>query len=377
MRILAVEPYYGGSHQAFIEGWRSRSEHAWTVLTAPPHGWKWRMRHAAITFAEEARTLLDAGEWWDVLLCSDMLNLAEFVGLCPPAVGRLPRVAYFHENQLSYPVRHDEPRDVHFGMINMSTAMAADAVWFNSTFHREEFLRHLHAFLRTMRPPQMLEQLDVIRERSAIEPPGIDVGSPPRHGAAGPLHIGWAARWEHDKRPEMFFAAMDGLLRDGVECRVSVIGEQFSDVPPVFTAARQRLGSRVVRWGYQPDRASYRQALAEMDVAVSTAEHEFFGLGMLEAGASGAAVLLPQRLAYPEVFGPADGERSILFYDGEAASLTARLRQLARRAADGDDLQAERRLARQAAQPYDWSLRATAMDAALTELAGRVGRCAG
>ena len=51
MRILALEPYYGGSHQAFLDGWSKRSCHTWTVLTLPAAKWKWRTRHAAITFA--------------------------------------------------------------------------------------------------------------------------------------------------------------------------------------------------------------------------------------------------------------------------------------------------------------------------------------
>lgn len=51
MRVLALEPYYGGSHRAFVDGWASRSRHDWTVLTLPAHHWKWRMRGAAVTMA--------------------------------------------------------------------------------------------------------------------------------------------------------------------------------------------------------------------------------------------------------------------------------------------------------------------------------------
>ena len=35
MRILALEPYYGGSHQAFLDGWTAHSRHAFTVLGLP------------------------------------------------------------------------------------------------------------------------------------------------------------------------------------------------------------------------------------------------------------------------------------------------------------------------------------------------------
>ncbi len=61
MKVLALEPYYGGSHRAFLDGWSSRSSHEWTTLTLPPNKWKWRMRHAAITFVEEAARKIDRG----------------------------------------------------------------------------------------------------------------------------------------------------------------------------------------------------------------------------------------------------------------------------------------------------------------------------
>jgi len=96
------------------------------MLTLPPHKWKWRMRHGAITLADRANQHAAAGETWDALFCSDMLNLAEFVGLADESVGRLPSVAYFHENQLTYPVRHEDERDYHFVLTNLTTAMAAE-----------------------------------------------------------------------------------------------------------------------------------------------------------------------------------------------------------------------------------------------------------
>lgn len=367
MRILALEPYFGGSHEAFLRGWQTRSEHDWTLLTAPAHGWKWRMRHAAITFAEDVRARWDAGERWDVIFCSDMLNLAEFVGLCPSAVHELPRIAYFHENQLSYPVQHDEPRDVHFGLINMSTALAADAVWFNSTYHRESFLASLREFLGKMRPPQMLERLDEIEAASAIEPPGIDLPTWREHRCDGPMHILWAARWEHDKGPDAFFAALDALAAGGRAFRVNVIGEHFNQVPDCFQAARERLGERIVRWGYQEGRQAYVDALGEADVVVSTAEHEFFGLSMVEAAAAGAWPVLPERLAYPEIFADDGAGPAASFYDGSIEALVSVLGRLSARLEAGDDLDAERRRARTVAERYGWSRRAGELDAAMME----------
>ena len=122
MKILALEPYYGGSHRAFLDGWSSRSRHDWTIFELPATKWKWRMRHAAVTFASDVAGSMKDGRQWDVLFCSDMLNLAEFAALAPPSVQRLPKVVYFHENQLTYPTRFPQERDYQFAITNMTTA---------------------------------------------------------------------------------------------------------------------------------------------------------------------------------------------------------------------------------------------------------------
>ncbi len=149
-RILAMEPFYGGSHRAFLDGWIAHSRHEWTVMGLPARKWKWRMRHAPITFARQCLDRAEAGQSWDVLFCSDMLNLAEFLGLAAAHVRELPVVAYFHENQLTYPVRDEHQRDLHFAFTNITTAEAATQVWFNSAFHRDEFLGAIPGLLKRM-----------------------------------------------------------------------------------------------------------------------------------------------------------------------------------------------------------------------------------
>ena len=60
---------------------------------------------------------------------------------------------------------------------------------------------------------------------------------------------------------------------------VSVIGEHFTEIPDVFKEAKQRLGDRILNWGYQPLQ-KYLAILDSADVVVSTAQHEFFGVSM-------------------------------------------------------------------------------------------------
>ncbi|MBC8872357.1 MAG: DUF3524 domain-containing protein [Planctomycetes bacterium] len=362
--VLALNAYHGGSHRAFLEGWSRHSRHRFTKLSLPPHKWKWRMRHAAVTFAEQVGHLGTDSSGHDVLFCTDMLNLAEFRGLCPPEIRPLPTVVYFHENQLTYPTRHEDQRDLHFAFTNMTTALAADRVWFNSAFHRDEFLAALAELLGRMPDFQPTGAVAAIRQKSAVHPPGVE--SFPARGPRppGPLRILWVSRWEHDKNPQAFFDALDVLLRRGGDFRVSVLGESFDQVPDCFEQARRRLTDRVDHWGFLPDRDDYHAALAAADVVVSTADHEFFGIGVLEAVAAGCFPLAPKRLAYPEVL----SNRAEFLYDGSVAGLAERLLELAGRIQNGR-WPPDNSALQVVAEPYLWKTVTPQMDEAILELA--------
>ncbi|MBU8932799.1 MAG: DUF3524 domain-containing protein [candidate division Zixibacteria bacterium] len=367
MRILALEPFYDGSHRAFLDGWQSRSRHEWTVLGLPGYKWKWRMRHAAITFAEDVNQRLSNGEQWDVLFCSDMLNLAEFLGLVDPCLKKLPRVTYFHENQLTYPARHQQERDLQFALTNFTTALAATEVWFNSKFHQDSFLTGIRDFLRRMPDYQPVNLIDTIEAKSSVHCPGVDSFDPCGPRKPGPLRILWAARWEYDKSPESFFRAIELLDKRDANFRLSVIGPQFQQVPPVFEEARDLFSDVIDRWGYQQDRADYEAALMESDVFVSTAEHEFFGISAVEAIAAGAYPLLPNRLAYPELIDCDDPDE--FFYDGSPSALAECLTTLAQRAASDNDIwQSQPDRARRSVGRFQWDEVTTGLDDAIEKV---------
>ena len=332
MDILALEPYYGGSHKAFIDGLSKASSHTWTLLTLPARKWKWRMRHSAITFAAQVASLVAEGGGWDVLFCSDMLNLAEFVAVAPAQVGRLARVVYFHENQLTYPVRAEDERDYQFAMTNLTSALAAHAVWFNSEFHLNSFLAALARFLKSMPDYQPLEAVEEIGVKSSVYPPGIEDFPARKKRESGPLRILWAGRWEHDKNPEDFFKALEILKAENVPFRISVIGQSFRDRPAVFDQAYSDFRDYIDLWGYQQSRRDYERALFNADVVVSTANHEFFGISIVEAIAAGAYPLVPNRLSYPEILGLGriKGAEQF-FYDGTVRDLADKLLHLAAR----------------------------------------------
>lgn len=349
-RILALNPWHGGSHRAFLDSWIENSGHAFTVLSLPPGKWKWRMRHGAITFAERVRNDPQLAEQeFDALFCTDMLNLAEFRGLAPDRFRDLATVIYFHENQLTYPVREQHERDLHFAMTNITSCLAADAVWFNSAWHREEFHNAVAGLLTRM--PDFVEPslAEGIRTKSEVCSPGIDrcpaTGTRTRQG---PLRIAWVARWEHDKNPDLFFEALQELQSGGVDFRVCVLGESFTEVPDCFEAGRARLAEKIDHWGFVAGREEYWQILSGCDVVVSTAGHEFFGIAILEAVSAGCVPLVPASLAYPETLGAGDW-----FHDGTVGDIVRRLAALADQSSPWE---------RPPVEHYFWPVRAAAMD---------------
>lgn len=374
--MLALEPYYGGSHRAFLDQWVARSEHQWTVLGLPARKWKWRMRHAAVTLAEQVGQRIAAGEAWDLVFCSSMLNLAEWRGLSPDGAGRLPAVLYFHENQLTYPVQIEDKRDHHFAFTHFTSMLAASEIWFNSGYHRRSFLKALETLLRRMPDFRSIDRLRALGAGSRVEWPGIEEPEArPRRRPKGPARILWVARWEYDKGPETFFEALFELKKR-VDFRLLIHGQQFERQPEIFERARVALADRIEAWGYCENRASYLESLAEADIVVSTARHEFFGLGVLEAIASGCCPLLPDRLSYPELLEEDGGGRSRsgqaehCFYDGSVAGLIGGLEALCREVARQDVVVND---AQQRIERFYWCRRAPRLDAALRRAATSVG----
>ncbi|MEO0476555.1 MAG: DUF3524 domain-containing protein [Planctomycetota bacterium] len=311
MHLLALQPYDATSHRALLDGWRRNSRHTFEVLSLPARHFKWRMRQAPVELANQIESLASQGQSWDALWCTSMLDLATLRGLSPTAA-KLRSVVYFHENQLTYPTRYKEQRDVHFGLTNMTSALAAIAsspsndtpcIWWNSAYNRDSFLEKLGEVLQGMPDFAMPEVVDTIRAASAVHYPGIDAIKPRSRAADGSKTLLWAARWEYDKGPELFFEAVDELVRRGVHFKLSVIGEQFAEAPACFNTAKERCADRIVRWGYQSSREAYEQALHEADIVVSTSRHEFFGIAVAEAVSAGCVPVLPKALAYPEVWG--------------------------------------------------------------------------
>ncbi len=312
LRILALEPYYGGSHRAVLDGLAGCLDAEWTLLTLPARKWKWRMRGAAITMAAE--THAKAREWqasggagrpWDLVFASTFVNLAEFKGLAGATVAAIPTIVYFHENQLVYPNRHEAEWDFQFPLTNITSALTADRCLFNTRWNLDRFVAETPPFLKQFPDHHPTGVAERIAEKSAVlappfDPHVFDDAMPPTRGPRP--RIVWPHRWEHDKDPEAFFTAVGQLAAEGLDFEVAIAGQAFRETADTMQEAAAALGDRLVHVGEPESRAAYARLLASADIAVSTAINEFFGLAMVEACYCGVYPLVPDRLAYPELY---------------------------------------------------------------------------
>lgn len=366
MRIILIEPYYAGSHRSWADGWVANSRHDIELLHHEAEFWRWRMRGSAVTLAEELVASIDAHGPPDVLVVSDMIDLPALLGFARRSLPTtVPVVLYMHENQLLYPLGPAQQHDEALALVNWKSIAAADAVWFNSVFHRDGFFDELPRLLRRMPDRRHEHLIAAARDRSTVQPVGVSVDGliagarSDDVAASGPLVL-WNQRWDHDKNPGAVFRALVKLAADPVPFRLALAGENQRVDPQEFAWVQGELGERVVHVGHLPS-AEYRALLLQSDIVVSAALHEFFGIAIVEAIAAGAVPVLPERLSFPEVV-PPEWHRSALYADGDLRiRLHAVLSNLpaARQACAG---------LRQAMSRFDWSVVAAGYDDAAEAL---------
>ena len=113
-------------------------------------------------------------------------------------------------------------------------------------------------------------------------------------------HLLWNHRWEYDKGPDRLLKFLQALDQRSMPFRLSVVGERFRSYPKAFDRIREQFGHCIEHWGFLESREDYDHLLRQADIVISTALHDFQGLSMLEAMASGCVPLAPDRLAYRE-----------------------------------------------------------------------------
>jgi glycosyltransferase involved in cell wall biosynthesis len=358
--ILLVEPYDSGSHSAWLRGYRQYSIHHVEMLSLPGQFWQWRMQGGAVSLA---RLFNESALAPDLIVASDMLDLTTFLALTRPRTAHVPTAVYFHENQLTYPPGPHIKRDLKIGFINYASALAADAVFFNSAFHRRAFLEELPRLLKHYADYNELQTVEQITAKSSVLPVGMDLHALDQFGpkpAADKPVILWNHRWEYDKNPEAFFHALDKLVAADIDFEVILAGANFQQEPVLFEAARVRLGTRLIHYGYAPDFAAYARLLWRATVAVSCAWQDFFGISMCEAMYCGCLPVMPRRLNYPDLL-PAAYHDLCLYDEGRLAAALLPI----------IDMPAPPALREYVAR-FDWSMQAGIYDRAFQEVIDRL-----
>ncbi|MEX0783755.1 MAG: DUF3524 domain-containing protein [Dehalococcoidia bacterium] len=367
MRGLFVEPFYGGSHRTFLDGLIAHAGHEIVPLTLPEGEWRRRMRRGA---QELAAMSADLPGDFDYLVATDMLDLPAFLALTRPRFSSTPTLLYMHENQFTYPRIRGTKLNSWFGQINYLSACAADAVAFNSAYHRDEFLSALRT--QSTQPNNWLvpEAIDQIAAKSTVLPIGIDLHSLDEHkpplstlverGRGG--EVLWNHRWEFDKAPETFACVIRKVAEAGIDFTLAIAGEPGDNPSPALAELRDALGDRVTHFGYVPSRAEYARLLWEADIVVSTSRHEFFGVSTVEALYCGCFPIVPARHNYPALI-PAELHDRTLWED-EAHCVELLTRALTEPMDSAERLRAH-------VSRYDWSEVGPVWRDALTQLRSR------
>lgn len=344
MKILLLSPYDANSHQHW---WRLLQQYfkadTWTVLTLPARYFSWRIRSNGLTWSYDQRDTLV--QHYDLCIATSMTDLATLRGLLP-SLSDIPTVLYFHENQAAYPVSNrvsskvdkqkvktpgashniqshnlqslnTEPNNIEPLMVQLYSSIAASHLCFNSDYNKNSFFHGLGQILKKFPdgvPKGIITELEC---KSSVIPVPIEYhtlrcnNNSENNSDATAETIStrnrstlvWNHRWEYDKSPARLLAFIQALP-SAINLTLHVLGQSFRQTPLEFDEIKQELQNRgwLGRWGYIADRQEYYHVLNNSMFVLSTAEHDFQGISVLEAVSQGCIPIVPDRLAYCEMF---------------------------------------------------------------------------
>lgn len=302
MNILAVEPFYSGSHKAFLDGLKSHSRHNIIPVTLSYKGWKWRMHGDSVVLAGMTGEI---GGEIDLLLVSSMTNLPAFLALTGSRFAHTPKVMYMHENPFTQPMPEGVERDLTYCYISYISMLASDRLLFSSRFHRNDLLNALPEFLKNYPDDRHYYTVDRIAQKSEVLYPGLDLKSYDREPDTRKTNrnpvIVWNQRWQFDRNPAMFFRVLNRLNDIDLKFDLILAGDSQHEKPEEFEKAWKRYGRHITHFGYVENRKNYSKLLHSGDIVVSTATYEFFCVALMEAIYCGCHPLVPNRLHYPEL----------------------------------------------------------------------------
>ncbi len=298
MRVFLVSGYHTGSHRAWAEGYVATSRHDVHLVTLPGTFWKWRLTGGFVSLAEQVELLAERVGPPEAILTTSMVDVAGLRGMLT-ALGPIPVALYMHENQITYPATGRTRVEQGHGLVTWTSLLAADAVAFNSEFHRTSLLKALPGFLGSFPDESQGHHQESVTKKSIVLPVGCDLAAFIPGPKVEPPLVLWNHRWDDDKDPAAFLDLMQRLAGTGAEFSVALSGERFVDQRSQLADAVAALGDRVVVDGHLT-RDEYGAVVAASALVVSTAVQEFFGISIVEAIHAGAFPVLPDRLVYRE-----------------------------------------------------------------------------
>jgi glycosyltransferase involved in cell wall biosynthesis len=310
-KVLLLSPYDAMSHRYWREGLVAEfPEHQFTVVTLPARYFSWRFRGNSLTMAHDERLQAD----YDLLIATSMTDLSALIGMCP-SLAAVPSILYFHENQFAYPDNPDNrktaknkdleaasQRTVELQMTSIYSAIAANQLVFNSAYNRNTFLEGVDALLAKM-PDHVPDGIcSSLERKSLIVPVPLGEECYKAKRRSGKFSILWNHRWEFDKGLDELKQIVLGLLDRDVDFVFHLAGQRFKSIHLVMAEVKGLLKdhNRLGNMEFIESRQKYLALLADSHCILSTSRHEFQGLAVQEAIASGCIPIVPDRLVYPE-----------------------------------------------------------------------------
>jgi len=312
MRLLLLDPFHTGSHSYWsnelTERLNARGNVRVELRTLKGRHWKWRMIGSAATFASALQTSDPAP---DVILTTDMMDVAALRGLLPAHWCKVQIILYFHENQLTYPWSPNDPdtrglQSRTYGFVNIQSALAADFVWFNSEHHKNKFLDAMRSFLAQMPDYKLPHAIESVRAKSSAMPIGI-INRPSQEPLEYDPHepnkipaLLWNHRWEYDKGPDRFFNQLQNLAHQGYPFKLILLGQQFDRMPVAWKEIHVRFEKQILHSGWVASQKEYQSWLRKSDFILHDPRQEYFGISVLEAMLSGVIPLVSSGHAYDD-----------------------------------------------------------------------------
>lgn len=299
-KVLLLSAYHTDSHRYWCQ-WLMEQlvGYKWTLCQLPGRYFSWRIRGNPLSWWQQEALQQN----YDLVIATSTVDIATLKGL-NPQLAQIPWLYYSHENQFSYPKTSQQHNSLEPQMVQIYGLLAAQTIVFNSQYNLHSCMAGLETLLKKF-PDQVPKDLvSTLTAKSQVLPvPLTEPSTPAKAKQANTIpKLLWNHRWEYDKGPDLLLALVEELSTRKLDFQLTLLGRRFRQIPDSLTQLLTRYSDKVSAPEYLQDRDDYWQQLKQHDIVLSTTLHEFQGLAVQEAVLAGCCPLVPNRLAYPEIF---------------------------------------------------------------------------